>query len=228
MLLFGGAGAALLRGRADHRHLLRHLLVGAGHGADRDVARRPARGPREAGQGSQAGGGRLRQRAGAPRVGIRLGSAPVIASTERRASRRARPQAERGDPHAQESLVGLYRRGTGCRVRGRRLLAGQARDAGQAAPGGDDAALEVFRSALRHGARPGPVQRRGGRAQCGLPGGPEHDAVVGFRPEHQEYEVSRATGDLLGAGQVQAGAGAVPERACQAGGAQPSPATRRA
>ena len=39
--------AALLRAGAHHRHLLRHLLVGAGHGAARDVARRLARGPRK-------------------------------------------------------------------------------------------------------------------------------------------------------------------------------------
>ena len=40
--------AALLRARADHRHLLRHLLVGARDGAARDVDGRVARGPRQA------------------------------------------------------------------------------------------------------------------------------------------------------------------------------------
>ena len=50
--------AALLRAGAHHRHLLRHLLVGAGHGAARDVDGRLARGPREAGTQARRPGGR--------------------------------------------------------------------------------------------------------------------------------------------------------------------------
>ena len=38
MLLFGGSDAALLRGGADHRHPVRHLLVGVRGRRHRDVA----------------------------------------------------------------------------------------------------------------------------------------------------------------------------------------------
>ena len=59
MLLFGGAALHYFAVALTIGILLRDLLLGAGHGADRHVARRPARGSGEAGQGPQAGGGGL-------------------------------------------------------------------------------------------------------------------------------------------------------------------------
>ena len=49
ILLLRRRDAALLRAGAGHRDLLRHLLVGAGDGAARDVDGRVARGPGQAG-----------------------------------------------------------------------------------------------------------------------------------------------------------------------------------
>jgi preprotein translocase subunit SecF len=58
--------AALLRDRADHRHLLRHLFVGVRGGGDGDVAGRQARRPDQAGQGE----GRDRRRRGVSDAGF--------------------------------------------------------------------------------------------------------------------------------------------------------------
>ena len=68
ILFFGGAEPALLRARAHHRHLLRHLLVGAGGLPARHVPRRLARGLREAGEEDRRARGALSSRGVARRA----------------------------------------------------------------------------------------------------------------------------------------------------------------
>ena len=83
MLLLRRRDAALLRAGADDRHLLRHLLVGAGDGAAGDVDGRLARGP-----------GQAREEARAPRARRSFPDRAGRCAPTRRAPQRRRPDAD--------------------------------------------------------------------------------------------------------------------------------------
>src|SRR3954462_4777864 len=138
-----------------------------------------------------------------------------------RIANRSSTQPGRNDD--QERLVGGHSACHRRRLCRRRVRADETRGAGQAAPGGNDAAGQVLRPARGHGARQGAIQQGYRGAKRRISRGALEAALGRLRRKHQGREERQdrgPPGDLERYRQVQAGPAALRGGSLEAGPGQ--------
>src|SRR3954467_12749873 len=147
--------------------------------------------------------------------------AKLAARAPSRIANRSSTQAGRNDD--QERLVGGHCACPRRRLCRRRVRAGETRGAGQAAPGGNDAAGQVLRPARGHGARQGAIQQGYRGAKRRISRGALEDALGRLRRKHQgreERQDRSPARHLEGCRQIQAVRAALRRGSFEAGPGQ--------